>query len=391
MANKLKSLSFFSGCLGLDLGLEENEIENILFCENDKFCRETISKNKPNVPLIENILDYSASDIRNISGLSKGARPDIIVGGPPCQAFSTAGKRESFKDPRGNVFLYFVKIIGELQPNYFVIENVRGLLSAPLKHRPHNMRGEGFPKLDEDELPGGALNYVLSELASFGYEISFNLYNSANYGVPQIRERVIIIGSLNGGRVPYLRPTHSQNGEYDLEKWKTFRDASKGLSESKMDFINFPEKRIKYYKLLKAGQNWKNLPSKMQIEAMGKSFYSGGGKTGFYRRLAWDKPSPTVPTHPAMPATDLCHPERNRPLSVQEYKRIQQIPDKFVLFGNLIQQYKQLGNAVPVGLGKAIGKTIIDHTNGSNWSETQIPDFKFSRYKNTNETNWKHI
>ena len=115
----------------------------------------------------------------------------------------------------------------------------------------------------------------------------------------------------------------------------------------------------------------------------------GGGKTGFLRRLAWNRPSPTVPTHPAMPATDLCHPVKNRPLSVQEYKRIQQLPDNFELSGNLLQQYKQLGNAVPVGLGEAVGRTLIDHLNGSNWSEEEIPDFKFSRYKNTTELNWK--
>lgn len=389
MSSKLKSLSFFSGCLGLDIGLENVDIENILFCENDKFCKNTISKNKPEIPLIDDILKYSSDDIKKLSGLRKNQKPDLIVGGPPCQAFSTAGKRESFKDPRGNVFLYYLKIIGELQPKYFVLENVRGLLSAPLKHRPHNMRGENFPELDEDELPGGALSYALEEFKKYGYEVSFNLYNSANYGVPQIRERVIIIGSLNGSRVPYLKPTHSENGEYGLEKWQTFKDASKGLKEKDMNHINFPEKRLKYYRMLKAGQNWKNLPLDLQKEAMGKSFYSGGGKTGFLRRLAWNRPSPTVPTHPAMPATDLCHPLKNRPLSVQEYKRIQQLPDNFELSGNLLQQYKQLGNAVPVGLGEAVGRTLIDHLNGSNWSEEEIPDFKFSRYKNTTELNWK--
>ena len=389
MSSKLKSLSFFSGCLGLDIGLENVDIENILFCENDKFCKETISKNKPEIPLIDDILRYSSEDIRKLSGLKKNQKPDLIVGGPPCQAFSTAGKRESFRDPRGNVFLYYLKIIGELQPKYFVLENVRGLLSAPLKHRPHKMRGDGFPDLDKDELPGGALSYALAELNNYGYEVSFNLYNSANYGVPQIRERIIIIGSLNGSRVPYLKPTHSEDSEYGLKKWRTFKDATIGLKEKDMDHINFPEKRLKYYKMLKEGQNWKNLPLELQKEALGKSFYSGGGKTGFLRRLAWDRPSPTVPTHPAMPATDLCHPVENRPLSVQEYKRIQQLPDTFEISGNLLQQYKQLGNAVPVGLGEAVGKTLIDHLNGSNWSEEEIPNFKFSRYKKTNELNWK--
>lgn len=385
MKSKLTTLSFFSGCLGLDLGLKQAGMNHLLFCENDKFCKETILRNEPDIPLIDDILKYSSDDIRNLVGLDKNQRPDLIAGGPPCQAFSTAGKRESFKDPRGNVFLYFIKIICELQPKYFVIENVRGLLSAPLKHRPHNMRGDGFPPLTDEEAQGGALNYILNELNNSGYKISFNLYNSANYGVPQIRERIILIGNLDGERVPYLKPTHEQGDEFGLKKWLTFKESVKGLKEAKMNYINFPEKRLKYYKLLKAGENWKNLPEKLQKEALGKSYFSEGGKTGFLRRISWNKPSPTVLTHPAMPATDLCHPIQNRPLSIQEYKRIQQIPDDFELSGNTLQKYKQIGNAVPVGLGRAVGKAIIDHMNGTIWDEGKLSGFKYSRYKNVND------
>lgn len=388
MKKKLRCLSFFSGCLGLDYGLKEEGIEHLLFCENDKFCKETISNNMPEVPLIDDLLLYSPEEIKKLSGLRKNQRPDIIVGGPPCQAFSTAGKRESFKDPRGNVFLYFVKIIEELQPRYFVIENVRGLLSAPMKHRPHNQRGEGFPPLSEEESSGGALKHVLKNLSTAGYETSFNLYNSANYGVPQKRERVIIIGNLDGKRVPYLKPTHDEQEMFDLPKWVSFKEATKGLKEKEMNYIKFPKKRLKYYKQLKEGQNWRNLPIELQEEAMGKSYHSGGGKTGFFRRLAWNKPSPAVVTHPAMPATDLCHPNKDRPLSVEEYKRVQQIPDDFELSGDLIQQYKQIGNAVPVGLGRAVGRTLVDHANGGNWHEDEIKGFKFSRYKRTTEENW---
>ena len=388
MKSKLSTLSFFSGCLGLDLGLKKAGMSHLLFCENDKHCRETISANVPKIPLIDDILKYTSDDIRILSGLAKNESPDLIVGGPPCQAFSTAGKRESFKDPRGNVFLYYVQMIDELKPKYFVIENVRGLLSAPLKHRPHNMRGEKFPPLTEEEAPGGALKYILNQLKNAGYKTSFNLYNSANYGVPQVRERVILIGSLNGERVPYLKPTHEQGDTFNLKKWLTFKDATKGLKEENMDYINFPQKRLEYYKLLKDGQNWKNLTEELQKEALGKSYFSGGGKTGFLRRLAWNKPSPTVLTNPTMPATDLCHPVQNRPLSIQEYKRIQQIPDDFHLSGNTLQQYKQIGNAVPVGLGTAVGKAIIDHMNGEIWDESELTDFKFSRYKNVNDKNY---
>ena len=385
MKPEFSTLSFFSGCLGLDLGLKKAGMKHLLFCENDKSCRETIAINEPEVPLIDDILKYSSDDIRELAGLGKDQGPDLIVGGPPCQAFSTAGKRESFKDPRGNVFLYFIKMIDELKPKYFVIENVRGLLSAALKHRPHNMRGEDFPPLTKEEASGGALNYILSELSKAGYKVSFNLYNSANYGVPQVRERIVLIGNLNGERVPFIEPTHENGSEYGLKKWVTFKEAVKGLKEKEMEYIKFPEKRLKYFRLLTDGQNWRNLPEDLQKEALGKSYFSGGGKTGFLRRVSSDKPSPTVLTHPAMPATDLCHPNQNRPLSVQEYKRIQQIPDDFELSGTTLQKYKQIGNAVPVGLGRAIGKAIIDHLNGDLWDEGQYPDFKYSRYKNVND------
>ena len=103
----MKCLSFFSGCLGLDTGLEKAGIKHLLFCENDKHAANTIKLNHPDVPLISDILDYNSQSIRELIGLKKSDKVDLIVGGPPCQAFSTAGKRASFTDPRGNVFLHF--------------------------------------------------------------------------------------------------------------------------------------------------------------------------------------------------------------------------------------------------------------------------------------------
>ncbi|GAB58798.1 DNA cytosine methyltransferase [Rheinheimera nanhaiensis] len=385
--NKQKpiALSFFSGAMGLDLGIEKAGFEIRLACEIDKYCRQTIALNKPNAALLSDINHYDAGDIRQAAGLTEKDDIDLIVGGPPCQAFSTAGKRKGFNDDRGNVFLKFLDLCLQLKPKYFVIENVRGLLSCPLEHRPHYKRGEGYTELDEDELKGGALNFILKRLESSGYGFSFNLYNAANFGTPQIRERVIIICSRDRKRPPYLVPTHSEHGEHGLPKWNTVKRCISKLD--KHDHLNFPEKRLKYYKLLKAGENWKSLPIDLQKEAMGKSFYSGGGKTGFLRRLAWNKPSPTLVTHPAMPATDLAHPEEDRPLSVQEYKRIQEFPDKWQLAGPLIQQYKQIGNAVPVGLGYAVGSLIFRLLRGI--QVIQPVNFKYSRYKNTDDIAWR--
>ncbi|WP_373495780.1 DNA cytosine methyltransferase [Aquiflexum sp.] len=384
------ALSFFSGAMGLDIGLERAGFKTLLACEVDKSCRKTITKNKPEIALIGDIRNYTSQDIRSKAGLSSTDEIDLVIGGPPCQAFSTAGKRKGFEDERGNVFLTFVNLIVELNPRFAVIENVRGILSAPLKHRPHEERGASFPPLSLEERKGGALLHVLNILKKNGYVVSFNLYNTANFGTPQKRERVIIIASREGKKIPYLQPTHSENGEYGLPKWKTFREAIQGLDKLGDRHLNFPEKRIKYYKMLKPGQNWRDLPDDIQKEALGKTYYSEGGRTGFLRRLDWDKPSPTLVTHPAMPATDLAHPEEDRPLSINEYKRIQQFPDDWEIEGTLLEQYKQIGNAVPVGLGKAIGDLLINQMSQDKKLEPYT-NFRYSRYNYTNEKHWEEM
>jgi DNA (cytosine-5)-methyltransferase 1 len=371
------ALSFFSGAMGLDLGIEKAGFNIRLACEVDKFCRQTIALNRPNTALLGDINNYEPDDILKAARLTSQDDIDLIVGGPPCQAFSTAGKRKVFHDDRGNVFLKYLDLALSLKPKYLVIENVRGLLSCPLKYELHEQ--------NENELKGGALNFILSKFKKFGYGYSFNLYNAANFGTPQTRERIIIICSRNGITPPFLTPTHSKNGEYGLAKWKTLESCLKNIDEH--NYINFPEKRLKYYRMLESGQNWRNLPEELQKEAMGKSYYLGSGKTGFLRRLAWNKPSPTLVTHPAMPATDLAHPEEDRPLSIQEYKRIQEFPDSWELAGPLIQQYKQVGNAVPVSLGLAVGELVINLINDV--EIIQFNDFKFSRYQNTNHIDWE--
>ena len=385
---KFNALSFFSGALGLDQGLERAGLDVLLVSEIDKACRETIAENRPETALIGDIDLYSAAEIRKSAGLSADEEIHLMIGGPPCQAFSTAGKRQGFQDSRGNVFLTFIDRIIELEPRYAVIENVRGLLSAPLEHRMHERRGFGFPPLTPDEQKGGALHHILERLRNAGYGVSFNLYNAANFGVPQVRERVVIVCSRDGTKAPYLTPTHCENGGFGLAKWVTVRDVFKGLLKTGHTHVKFPEKRLRFYRMLKDGQYWKHLPTELQKEALGASFFAGGGKTGFFRRIAWDKPSPTLVTHPAMPATDLCHPDEDRPLSIQEYKRIQQFPDSFNLAGTLIDQYRQVGNAVPVGLGEAIGRLIVSLLQKKR--PTSPSGFSYSRYAATDEIAWEN-
>lgn len=386
---KLVALSFFSGAMGLDIGLEKAGINVCLASEIEPNTRKTILLNKPEISLIGDINNYSAEKIRQFAGLGEKEDIDLVIGGPPCQAFSTAGKREGFNDRRGNVFLTYIDRILELKPKIAVIENVRGLLSAPLTHRPHSTRGFGYPPLTPEEEKGGALGYIISLLEKGGYSVSFNLYNSANYGSPQKRERVVIFCQKNGERAPFIPPTHSENGEFGLPKWRTFREATVGLENIDHEGLTFPENRLKYYRLLKSGQYWKHLPPEIQKEAMGASYFAGGGKTGFYRRLDWDKPSPTLVTDPTMPATDLAHPELDRPLSIQEYMRIQEFPDDWKFWGSIKDKYRQIGNAVPCSLGTAIGKHVLALIKGEKIKI--FNNFPYSRYKNTDDISFKEL
>ena len=386
MLTRPKFISFFSGARGLDLGLEQSGWECLAANEFDRAAAETIRLNAPKTSLYD-------QDIRDISPeqLAQELRiqPEelfAIAGGPPCQAFSTAGRRLGLNDARGNVFLHFLEFIAKLRPRYAVFENVRGLLSAPLSHRPHLERGVADPELSVDEQPGGALRLILDRLRGEGYEVTFNLYNTANFGVPQSRERLIFIASRDGERVPHLAPTHDVKAAHGLLPWTTFREAVSALSGIEHHHVAFPEKRLKFYELLGPGQNWRDLPPDLQPLAMGQSFHSGGGKTGFYRRLAWDKPSPTLVTRPNMKATDLCHPAELRPLSVEEYAALQTFPKGYVFAGNLDAQYRQIGNAVPCAFGRVIGQHILNFDRGI--SEKIQGVVRLSRYVNTDERSW---
>lgn len=387
MIPAIKAMSFFSGAMGLDIGMSNSGIDAVLACEFDKHCRNTISTNRTDIGLIGDIKKYSVDQIFDFANLPRNERVDVMFGGPPCQAFSTAGARKAFGDERGNIFLKYLDIIEEIKPTYVIIENVRGLISATLNFDCSYKNDEyDFSKIPAD-LPGGALLLILNRLRDAGYSVSFNLYNAANFGAPQNRERIVIIGYHGKKAVPYLTPTHAENGAFGLLPWRTLGEVIGGMDTSDIHSLVFPENRLKYYRLLKEGENWKNLSDEMQKEAMGKSYYLGGGKTGFYRRLSFSKPSPTLVTHPAMPATDLCHPIEDRPLSIEEYKRIQEFPDHWKICGSLAEQYKQIGNAVPIKLAEAIGKAIIDHMNGVNVKP--ISGFPYSRYKGCTETAWE--
>nr|WP_199301780.1 DNA cytosine methyltransferase [Sphaerospermopsis sp. FACHB-1194] len=380
---KAISISLFTGAYGLDLGLEEAGFHTVTVVEKDRDAVKTIALNRPF--LQESAISREIQNVTSQQLLEEGGRVlnlgralqpqevDLVTGGPPCQPFSTAGKRGSVIDPRGSLFMDFIRIVKEVQPRFFLMENVKGLLSAPLRHRPINQRGKDYPPLETDEMPGAALKVVLSEMQAIGYNIVYNLLEAADYGVPQNRERVIFIGSRDGETATFPIPKYCKNGQ-TLPKWRTLKNALTGLVDAEPEFMSYSENRLKYLKLLKAGQNWRHLPEDLKKEAMGGAYNSGGGKVGFYRRLSWDKPSPTITTSPHQKATDMCHPVELRCLTVRESARIQTFPDDWIFYGSVSSKYKQIGNAVPVLLAKEIGSYLFKLIHGNKSKGKEIAE-----------------
>lgn len=358
MTNNLSIISLFSGAMGLDLGLEVAGFKTAIALEVNTQAANTIKKNKPDLPVLnKRIQEVTTKEILKTAGMAVGG-PCVVTGGPCCQSFSTVGKRSSISDDRGNLFRHFIRVVAEAQPRFFIMENVKGILSAAVRHRPLDKRGPGNKPLSCDEELGSALKVILAELADLHYYVVYGLLNCADYGVPQKRMRVVFLGSRDGEAVHLPEPTHTRDGKNGLPPWVTLKDSIGDLPDTNPEFLQFAEDRLEFLRLLKAGQNWTNLPEHLHKKALGAAYDSWGGRCGFCRRPDWDEPSPTLTTSPTGRATTLCHPTRLRPLSVCEYAELQQFPKNWKFAGSTQQKYIQIGNAVPIGLGAAIGKML---------------------------------
>lgn len=352
------AISFFAGAGGLDMGIHQAGFDVKLSVELEKKYCESLKVNNPYMNVIcGDIMNYSKEKIYDQIGLDVGSDIDLLFGGSPCQSFSTAGNRKAFEDERGLAMLKFAELIEEVNPKSFLIENVTGLLSAPLKNRPKKYTGGDYPPLSDEEKKGSALEYLLKQFKS--YNITYKKINSAEYGVPQKRERVFIIGIRKDLNKTFEFPetTHGKN----KNKYITVRNVLDKLKNVNHDYVEYSANRLEYMKLIpKGGGNWKDLDEKIAKKAMGGSFNSGGGKTGFFRRIKVDEPSPTILTSPTQNSTVLGHPFEDRPLSIQEYLAIQCFPPDYYLNGTLMDKYKQIGNAVPIKVAKIIGEKIIE-------------------------------
>ena len=358
-------ISLFSGAMGLDIGLGKAGLNVVIGQDFEPSCVETMKANGHNV-LGGDIREIKAETLLELTGLHIG-EPFMICGGPPCQPFSTAGKRLGINDPRGSLFMDFIRMIDYIRPRFFVMENVKGIVSSPLKHVSTKER----VKDDPEQKLGTVLDVILSEFNKLGYKTVYGILDAVNYGVPQFRERFVLIGSRDNEDIFLPVPTHFQMHQNPDYRWKTVGEAIRDLESTPGEYTSLSGDRKKYLHMVPEGGNWRDLPQEIIPVAMGGAYESGGGKVGFYRRLSYAQPSPTITTSPAQKATMLCHPKQDRPLSIKEYARIQQFPDDWKFTGTISAQYRQIGNAVPIGLAEAIGRAIISTANKTSTIETK--------------------
>jgi DNA (cytosine-5)-methyltransferase 1 len=392
--NSREVWSLFSGAMGLDIGLEQAGLDVTLACEIDQdFCK-TIRNNKPNLSLVEgDVAQQSARTLRAARNNYSG-EVFLLAGGPPCQSYSSGGKRLGLEDPRGGLMRDFFRLVGEIRPLYFVMENVANLATAALRHRPIDKRPgkhwslkrydtyssiqenlfknhEDPLPLEPDELAGSAIRALISDvILPLGYNLNFGVLDAADYGAPQHRLRFVMLGSRDAAAPELPAATHGPN----LLPRTTVRDAIWHLQENPGPHSEYTPDMAKFFSLVPEGGNWRDLPKDLHEMALGGAFKSGGGKTGFFRRLAWDKPSCTMTGKSNRKASAVCHPSKTRPLSALECAALQGFPDNWKFFGSTGRRYVQAGNAVPVALGRAIGEAILKNSSSLTKSEKKSQD-----------------
>lgn len=326
------SVELFAGAGGLALGMSLAGFHHVLLNEFDTSACNTLKTNKPNWNVIE-------GDVRHIDFTPLRGKVDFLSGGFPCQAFSYAGKQAGFNDTRGTLFFELARAVKEIRPLVFMGENVKGLIS-------------------HDE--GRTFDTIRNTIKELGYTlVDPRVLKAIMYQVPQKRERLILIAIRNdvADKVQFHWPT-------PFYRVLTLRDALHKSDIFDTDVsetigFSYPEKKKQVMALVPQGGNWRDLPEDIAKSYMGGSWLLGGGKTGMARRLSLDEPSLTLTCSPCQKQTERCHPTETRPLSVREYARIQTFPDYWQFQGTVAAQYKQIGNAVPVNLAWAIGRSLI--------------------------------
>jgi len=315
IVNKFKVLSLFSGSGGLDLGfLATGKFEIIFANDFNKAACETYAYNIGKHIIFE-----------DISKLGNFPKADIIIGGPPCQGFSTANPARSFDDPRNHLFKEYSRIIKDVKPKLFLMENVSGMVTME---------------------NGKVFKLIKKELSSCGYILYDSLLNAKDYGVPQSRRRMIIIGVREDidAKFNFPLPSHNENN------YATVGEAiiNKPISKNNPNHVigKLTELNLKRIQQIPEGGSMKDCPEKLQNNSdLNRSM----------RRLHRSKVSYTIVHNNC---DHYYHPTENRRITIREMARIQGYSDDFIFVGSKSEQSRQIGNSVPVGLGKAIAKSI---------------------------------
>ena len=324
------TIELFAGAGGLALGVEKAGFNTIGLIEFNRDACDTLVKNRPNWRVIcDDIANISCLDLEEYFNIKKGEL-ELLSGGAPCQAFSYAGKRLGLEDARGTLFYHYAIFLEKLQPKMFLFENVRGLST-------HD-RGKTYQTM-------------LDIFEKAGYDIQKDVLNAWDYGVAQKRERLITIGIRKDmkDKISFSFPTPH---EYKPVLRDVLQDVPKSLGTV------YGENKRKLFELVPPGGYWRDIDPVLAKEYMKSCWEMEGGRTGILRRLSYDEPSLTVLTSPSQKQTERCHPAEARPFTVRENARCQSFPDEWEFCGNVMSQYKQVGNAVPVNLAYEVAKCI---------------------------------
>lgn len=359
---KIKIVDLFAGVGGLSYGFaNDSNFEIIAANEILPNMATAYQLNHPTVKMYnKDIKDFSLDDLNEDITIQKGDI-DLIVGGPPCQAYSTVGKR-LINDPRGQLFQEYYRLLKELDPKAFIFENVKGLLSM--------QKGQLFKT-------------IITLFESLGYTIYHKTLNSADYGVPQIRERIIIVGAKINKSFHFPKPTHSNSNnllddnllpylslgqaigdlpliecnqegfEYADDPQNDFQRQMRKNAPKQLQDHNAPNNNpnlIRLMQLLPDGGTPLDLPEELRPKS---------GFANTYCRLWWDRPSTTITRNLSTPSSCRCiHPKAPRPLTTREGARLQSFPDDYIFYGSRGDKNLQIGNAVPPFLSMALKESI---------------------------------
>lgn len=365
MKNKIKVIDLFCGVGGLSYGFaHDDNFEIVAANEILPNMAKAYELNHPSVKVYnKDIKNFGIADLERDFGIKSG-EIDLVIGGPPCQAYSTVGKRLA-DDPRGQLFQEYYRVLKEISPKAFIFENVKGLLSM--------QKGE-------------LMQTILELFKSLGFNVHYKVLNAADYGTPQIRERVIIVGTKTEKQFEFPNPTHYNPLENSLifdASLKPYVSVAEAIGDlpfiksGEEDFTYFCEPQNDYQRLMRenapeilndhnAPNNNDNLVKLMELLPDGGSpqdlpeeLRPKSGFANTYCRLWWERPSTTITRNLSTPSSSRCiHPKAPRPLTTREGARLQGFPDHYHFFGSRSDKNLQIGNAVPTFLSEKLKEQI---------------------------------